>query len=140
MVRPRHPHPRPRLSTLTSSVRFALGIVVVLFFQCIAALLNPDHRRGEPIKWGLVAYTVVMFSVATIQTAMDLRLQSISNIDNREFPGSEVAPPGPVGYQSFIASEALSIIPNALFTLSNWMADGFLVSSSFGVEFTHPSV
>ena len=43
-----------------------LGIVVVLFFRCIAALLNSIHHREERIKWGLVTYTVVMFLLVTI--------------------------------------------------------------------------
>ena len=106
----------------------------------MAALFNPGHRRGEPVKRGLVSYTVAIFSVVTIQTAMDLDLQSISFIDNREFPGSDLSPPGPIGYQPFISKEALSIIPNALFTLSNWMADGLLVSSLFDNAFTHSGI
>ena len=43
-----------------------LGIVVVLFFRCIAALLNSIHRREERIKWGLVTYTMVMFLLVTV--------------------------------------------------------------------------
>ena len=107
-------------------------MIVALFFQCMAALLNSDHRRGKPIKWGLVTYTVVMLSVATVQTAMNLNILSISYIDNRAFPGIEgVLSPGPWGYQLFISPEVLSIIPNVMFTLSNWLADGLLVRSSF---------
>jgi hypothetical protein len=75
-------------------VRFILGILIVLFFQCMAALFNPANRRREGIKWGLVSYTVVMFSFVTVFTAMNLNIQSISYIDNREFPGVEgVLPP-----------------------------------------------
>ena len=69
----------------TSSDRFiVLGIVVVLFFQCIVALLYPvDSRAG--IKWAFVVYTVAMFSFATVFTAINLDFQSISYVDNREF-------------------------------------------------------
>ena len=97
----------------------------------MAALFNPVYRRGERIKWGLVSYTVVMFSVVTVQTAMDLNLQSLSNIDSRKFPGDDVIPPGPVGYQWFTSQGALNIIPTAMFTLTNWLADGLLVSPLF---------
>jgi hypothetical protein len=115
---------------LTLSVRSAiLGIVIVLFFHCMAALLNPANRRGGGVKWGLVAYTAVMFSFVTVYTAGNLNVQSIAFIDNREFSGvSGVMPPGPTGYQLFIYSKAISIVPNLMFLLNNWMADGLLVS------------
>ena len=115
---------------LTFFVRIILGIVIMLFFKCIVALFDPDNRRGGPIRWGLVSYTVAMFSLVTIGTATLLDVQSISYIDNREFPGvSGVLPPGPAGYQSFINPKATSITSNAVFVLSNWLAEGLLVSS-----------
>ena len=124
---------------LTRFVWFVLGILVALFFGCTIALLNPIHRKGKPVKWGLISYTVVMFSVATVQTAMYLNRVSISYIDNREFPGigSGWFSPGPAGYQFFISSEALAIVPNVMFALNNWLADGLLVSSLFDAAFTH---
>ena len=105
----------------------------------MAALLDPVNRRREGVKWGLVTYTVVMFSFVTVFTAMNLNVQSISFIDNREFPGVEgVLPPGPLGYQFFIYSKALSVIPNVMFLLNNWLADGLLVGSLSGSALTPP--
>ena len=52
----------------------------MLFLKCIAALFNHDHQRGEPIKWGLASYTVVMFLLVTIGTTIRLGIQSISYI------------------------------------------------------------
>ena len=128
-VRPRRSHPRDRRSMLTPFVRLILGTVVVLFFRCMTALLDPVHRRGERIKWGLVSYTVITFSFATVLTAMDLHIESISYIDNREFPGIEdVLPPGPVGYQWLISPKAVNVVPNFMFNLSNWLTDALLVS------------
>jgi hypothetical protein len=69
-----------------------LGIVIVLFFQCMGALLNPVNRARGGIKWGLVAHTAAMFSFVTIYTAMTLDIQSISYIDNRDFPGDGEVP------------------------------------------------
>ena len=116
-------------------------MAIVVFFKCMAALFNPDHRRGEGVKWGLVSYTAVMFSIVTILTAINLDFQSISYIDNREYPGiNGLIPPGPLGYQQLIVPEAISIIPNVMFALSNWLADGLLVSSLFGTVFTRPGV
>ena len=124
---------------LTSFVRFILGVLIVLFFKCITALLNPVYRRGGSIKWGLVLYSVVMFSLATVFTAMNLDIESISYIDNRNFPGaSGVEHPGPLGYFDSIYFKAINIVPNVAYVVSNWLADGFLVSSLFGSAFTCP--
>ena len=116
----------------TSFVRFILGVVIILFLNCIAALFDPVHRRpGERIKWGLVSYTAAMFSIVTVLTAVGIDVQSISYVDNREYPGIEgVIPPGSNGYQLFISREALSVIPNVMFFSNSWLADGLLVSSS----------
>ena len=95
-----------------------LGIVVVLFFRCIAALLNPIHRREERITWGLVSYAVVMFLLVTVGNAVHPYLQSISFINNRDFPGIEgVVDPGPLVYQLFVAPKVLGIVPSVSFTL-----------------------
>ena len=59
------PRLRTCLSVLTSFVPIALGIIIVLFFQCLAGLFNRVHRKGERIKWGLVSYTVVTFLIVT---------------------------------------------------------------------------
>ena len=113
----------------------------MVFFQCIAALFNPAHRRGEPVKWGLVSYAVVMFSLVTAQTAINLDVLSISYIDNREFPGFEGAlPPGPFAYQWLMLSKPLGVTSTVMFTLSNWLADGLLVSSPPDAASIHPGV
>ena len=62
------------LSVLTPSVQHALGIITVLFFICMAALFNPDHRKGERIKWRFVSYTVATSPFVTVQNAIDLNL------------------------------------------------------------------
>ena len=103
-------------------------------------MFNPDHRRGERIKWGLAFYTVAMFSVVTVQTAMNLNITSIAYIDNRGFPGTSELPPGPYGYESFIAAGALNVIPNVMFVLNDWLADGLMVSPPFDATFAYPSV
>ena len=129
------------LSVLTSFARPILGIVVMLFFQSMAALLNPVHRGGERIKWGLVFYTMLMFSVVTVFAGMSLDKLSISFIDNREFPGAgSLEPPGPLGYRTFIDSRAPSLIIDLLFFLNGWLADGFLARPSFNAIFTLPCI
>ena len=115
---------------LTLSVPSILGIVIVLFFQCMGALFSSTYRAKTATKWSFVAYVSIMFSFVTIYTAMDLNLQSISYIDNREFPGNSDLPPGPLGYQFLIHANVLSIVPNFMFILCSWMANGLLVSST----------
>jgi len=116
-------------------------MLTVLFFKCMGALFNPVYRRGERIKWGLVSYTTVMFSLATILTAMNLHILSISFIDNREFSNADGGlHPGPYGYYEFIYYKAIGIVPNVAFCLNNWLADGLLVSSLFDAVVAHSGV
>lgn len=111
-------------------------MLIVLFSKCMTALFNPIYRKGESVKWGLVSYAMVTFSLTTILTASNLNVQSISYIDNRNFPGIVGAlPPGPLGYMLSISAKATGVLPNAIFPLNGWLADGFLVSSLFNVVF-----
>ena len=96
------------------------------------ALLHPINRATEGIRWGLVAHTAAMFAFVTIYTALNLQIQSISYIDNRNFPGTDGTPwPGPIGYEFFIYYKAISIVPSVAFQMNTWLADGILVSSLF---------
>ena len=140
-------HPPPHLSTRAHSVRSViLGIIVTLFFQCMAALFKPIHLRGDGVRWGLVLYTVAMFSFVTMFTAMNLILQSDSYIDKREFWSAQGSGPGPypygpLEYQSNVSCPmAFGVIPGLMFLFNYWLADGLLVSSSFCVVFTHSDV
>ena len=106
-----------------------LGVAAILFFQCMSALLNPTNRTGS-IKWGLVVHTAAMFLVLTLDALMSIAIYPISYVDNRGFPGNSMFPPGPSAYQWFTYSEAISVIPSAMFFLNTCLADGFLVSSA----------
>jgi len=101
-------------------------MLTVLFLNCMTALFSPTYRRGEGIKWGLVSYTVIMFSLATVYTATKGHILSICYIDNRDFPDH-----GPWGYHEAMSYNAVFIIARAAFNLNNWSADGLLVGSSF---------
>ena len=133
-VHPRDPRPLVCPSVLTTLfVRFTPGILIILFSNCMTALFNPVHRRGEGIKWGLVSYTVVMFSLVTVYTATKGHIFSISYIDNRGFPR------GPWGYQADTYLTAIPIVSRAAFNLNNWSADGLLVRPSFDTVVIHSS-
>ena len=105
----------------------------------MTALLSPAHRGREGIKWGLVFHTVAMFLVVTVGTAMGLDILSVSYVDDREFPGiGGFIPPGPLGYRWVASSMMLGIVPNIMFFLNNWLADGLMVSPLSGVTSTCP--
>ena len=117
--------PTVRLFVLTSSVRSAVGVIVVLFFKCMAALFNPVHRRGEGIKWGLVYFTVATFSLETVCTSMSLNNLSLAYINNHKFPD------GLLVYQMIDYYGVTSAIPNFAAVLNNWLVNGLLLSSLF---------
>ena len=117
-------------------VRFVPGILVILFLKCVAALVNPVHRRGEPIKWGLVSYAPVMFLIATTENAVDIHTRSISHTDSCEFSGIEgEVSGGPIGYQIFISHEAIAVLTDVMLFLNAWLANGLLVGL-FPLAFT----
>ena len=77
-----------------------------------------------------MTYTATMFSLATINIAMNLDIQSISYVNNRDFPGfSDLLGSGPAGYQFFITSKAIQVVPTAILFFNFWLGDGLLVSS-----------
>ena len=106
------------------------GIVIVLFFRCMKALLNPPNRARDGIKWGLVAHTVAMFSLATMSIGTGLNAMSISYVDNREFPGLGDIVPGPLGYTDLPKFHSVNAVSNSAVQLNQWLADGLLVSSA----------
>ena len=126
MVRGRSPAYTPGYPHLICSA--LAGILVVLFFQCMAALFSSANRRREGIKWWLVSYTVFMLSFATILLGTGMAVQFDCYIDNREYPGvkGKVAP-GPLGHKYVIGSGALLMTGALMFQLNYWLADGFLV-------------
>jgi len=136
--------PPTRLSIRTDfNHSVILGLVILLFFQCMAAFLNPVRRRGEGIKWWLVSHIVAMFSFVTVYTAMNLHIQSKSFIDKRQAYyqiTSTTISSGPLNYQFSTRRVALGIIPNVMFNLNNWLADGLLVSSLFDAAPTCPGI
>ena len=112
-------------------------MLIVLFFKCISALLNPAHRKREGIKWGLVSYTVATFSLATAYVAITLNLQSLAFIDNREYTDPDGTLLGPLGYRSAIRLTVIDAVPNLMFCLNNLLADGLLVSCLFDAICAH---
>ena len=93
-------NPRASLSVFIYFVRsITPGILVILFFQCVDALLGPVNRKKGDTKRGLIAHTSAVSSFVMISTGMSLDIQSVFYIGGREFTGDTVLPPGPLGYQ-----------------------------------------
>ena len=68
-----------------------------------------------------------MFSVLTVNAAISFNIQSISYIDNRDFPGSDLFIPGPIGYENLISDDVVNVVSNVMFFVNPCLADGFLV-------------
>lgn len=101
----------------------SLGVVVVIFFHCMEALLSPNRRGQRGIKWPLVAHTVAMFSFLTVSILTGLYGAVLSFIDNREFPGVS----GILGYNAMVTSTPIGVISNTPFFLNGLLADGLLL-------------
>lgn len=103
------------------------GVIVILFFQCIGALLSPVNRTRREIKWLLVTHTVAIFLFVTVFTALNLDTLSTSYVDNREAHGT-VKLPGPLGYQWTTYSTPRGVVVTFMFLLNNWLTGGLFVS------------
>ena len=97
-----------------------LGIVFMLFFQCASAILNSSNKSARK---PLLAYVTFIFSLGTVFTALNLNGLQDRYIQFRNFPGG-----GPLGYGLATYSSWRSIMANSVFLVTNWFADGLLVS------------
>ena len=105
-----------------------LGITVALFLQCMGTLLSPANPIGKGMRWALVAHTVAMFLFLTISMGISYHKMSIDYINNREFPGNDKFPPGPMGYDDLLQFDAITTVFVTMFPLNQWLADGLLVN------------
>ena len=110
-----------------------LGIIIVMFFQCLNALLDPTRLKERGVKWPLVAHTTAMFSFVTVSIVANSYVQIIAFIDNRNFPGADLLSPGPTGYFLLIVSEAIVVMASAPMVLNGWLADGLLVCFAMNI-------
>ena len=103
---------------LTPSARSIFpGIVIILFSQCMGVLLNPINRTRGGTKLGLMTYIVIMFSLATINIAINLYIPSVAYVDSP----NELGP--------YLQTKAIQVVPTVTLFLNFWLADGLLVSS-----------
>jgi hypothetical protein len=93
----------------------------------MAVLLNPVNTISSGIKWALVAHTVAMISFVSIPFGIDLIDSSTCYVDNRDFTGNDVYPPGPIGYWGTLDIKSTATIFYIMFPVNQWLADGLLV-------------
>ena len=120
------------------------GIVVILFFQCIGALINPANDTRRSVKLGLAAYAVALFLIPTIPLVAGRDVFPTVFIDIRNFPGTEEYPPGPLGGAMISnASDPWVALLGIPAPVSQWLSNGFLVSSVSSSaacgRYSHPS-
>ena len=94
----------------------------------MATLFGRGNPIGKGVRWALVAHTIALFLFLTVGFGIAFEYLSIVYINNREFPGDDDSPPGPIGYGDLLALKATTAFFNAMFPLSQWLADGLLVS------------
>lgn len=114
--------------TLTPPVQyFFLGIVVALFFRCMGVLLSPANSIRRGVKLALVLHTAAMFAFLTIPIGMNANNLSTCYVNDREYPGNDESPAGPIGYSYVLDRKAETFVFDAMFPLNQWLADGLLV-------------
>ena len=82
----------------------------------------------EGNKWGLIAHTVALFSVATVCNAIGLFLLPVAYTNGREFPGVDDLPSGPFGYLMLPKLVVVETISNSAIQVNQWLVDGLMVS------------
>lgn len=103
------------------------GIVIALLFRCMIALLSPTNRTRGGNRWGLVAHTVALISVATISCGR--RFPSLGRLHRR--PRVSLwrwAPPGPFGYLLLPKFPAVRTISSSVVQVNQWLVGSLLVS------------
>ena len=97
----------------------------------MSVLLSPINPIRKSIKWALVTHTVALFLFLTIAFVIGADHLFLEFVDNREFPGNDEYPPGPIGYDDILGFTAATTVLDAMFPLSQWLADGLLVDLIF---------
>ncbi|GLB39394.1 hypothetical protein LshimejAT787_0605560 [Lyophyllum shimeji] len=93
----------------------AYGALLMLYTQLTQVLLSRP-KRGK-MYWAIVAYSSVLFCLATIAIAGMLKYTELSFIDNRNYPG------GPLVYWRGHLTNKIHVMGQTSVTLVPWIGD-----------------
>ena len=94
----------------------------------MTALLGPTNRMREGNRWGLVAHTVALFSVATISFSINLSSFLVVYMDSRKLPRTDDWPLKPPGYLMIPNFIVVATISHSVIQMNQWLIDGLMVS------------
>jgi len=108
------PPPTHPLPTLILFARSFTGIIIVLIFQCMAGLFNSVRHGWKGVKWGLVSYTTIMFSFATVFTVATSILNPFPiSITANSLVARERRPPDRLGISGLFAQWCSALSPTS---------------------------
>jgi len=102
-----------------SIVSAGYGIQFVLFVSCARFLWDRRHKGHGSII--LLSYMSIMFSLATVFTAVQARTMQLAYIDNRDYPG------GPWAWFLTYQNIPVNVIFYAVFFLMTFFADALVL-------------
>ncbi|KAI0749659.1 hypothetical protein C8Q80DRAFT_1101643 [Daedaleopsis nitida] len=99
----------------------AYGVHVAVFAECLWRIYPRSFKRGTANDWYLVAFTIIMFAMGTLNFACNTRMTELMFIDNRAFPG------GPMAWFITNYADGVNTAGNAGYIIANFFADGLLL-------------
>ncbi|KAJ7055778.1 hypothetical protein C8F01DRAFT_1221110 [Mycena amicta] len=94
------------------------GVLLALTWQTLYSLFS---RPKGKIMWGLVAYSTIMFALATIGYGSATKINEEAFIDDRDAPG------GPSGYELISFASPVNMMGVIAYIILSWMADGLVL-------------
>lgn len=91
---------------------------ILIYFTCAYYLLH-ERRRGN---WKWLGYITVLLALGTLNIAINMHLEEVDWINERNFPG------GPLAHLFASSSSALNVAGDVASDLVPFFADGLLVS------------
>lgn len=101
-----------------------LGILFTIFVQCVLALSNSNaHKKNQARIF--IAYSCIIFILATFGFAGNTKFVQMTYIDYRNFPG------GPNDFTFAFYTEFCNVFSIGSYVIMNWFADGLMVCLHF---------
>lgn len=95
------------ICVLTYLTPMVTGALLMLYFQLIQVLLARP-KRGRTF-WMIVAYSGILFPLATLAIGLLFKFGELSYIDNRNYPG------GPIAFYRAFSTDYINVIGHIRF-------------------------